>query len=75
VDRVSFCARSKRISPLKTDPAETLTAVLSGELEARKEGRLLGRYAAGEFIGLGCIMPDAPEFCDATLANPARVMP
>ncbi len=56
------------------DPAETLTAMLSGEVEARKDDRVFGRYANGEFIGLGCIMIDAPEFCDAIVTSPARVM-
>ncbi len=56
------------------NPAETLTAVLTGEIEARKGGRLLGTYDPGDFVGLGCIMADAPEFCDAIVTRPARVM-
>jgi CRP-like cAMP-binding protein len=56
------------------NPAETLTAILTGEIEARTGDRVLGTYDPGDFVGLGCIMTDAPEFCDATVTRPARVM-
>ena len=56
------------------NPAETLTAVLTGQIEARKGDRLLGTYDSGDFVGLGCIMADTTEFCDAIVTRPARVM-
>ena len=54
-------------------PAGTLTAVLTGELEAKKGERMLGTFGPGDFVGLGSIMTDAHEFCDVTVSRPARV--
>jgi hypothetical protein len=56
------------------DPAENVVAVTTGELKARKSGRVLGSYGPGDLIGLGCIMTNAKEFCDTTVTRPARVM-
>ena len=56
------------------DPAESVTAILSGEMEARTGERVLGTYDPGDFIGLGCIMTDAKAFSDTAVIRPARVM-
>ena len=56
------------------DPPESLVAVVRGELEARREGRLLGRAGPGDLAGLASVLGGSPEIYDARVTQPARVM-
>ncbi len=56
------------------DPADSLLAVVRGELEARRNGRLLGYSHSGDLAGLASVLGRAPEFFDATVTQPARVI-
>ena len=56
------------------DPPETLEAVVRGELEARRGGRVLGYARPGDLAGLASMLGDSPELFDTTVTQPARVM-
>ncbi|MGE5548600.1 MAG: Crp/Fnr family transcriptional regulator [Solirubrobacterales bacterium] len=56
------------------DPADTLEAVVRGEVEARRKGRVLGHARPGDLVGLACVLGDAPELYDATVTQPARLI-
>jgi CRP-like cAMP-binding protein len=56
------------------DPPESLEAVVSGQLEARKDGRLLGQSVPGDLVGLASLLGGLPEVYDSTVTRPARVM-
>ncbi len=56
------------------DPPNSLEAVLRGELEARRNGRLLGHTRPGDLAGLASVLGGSPELYDATVTQPARVM-
>jgi len=56
------------------DPPESLVAVVRGELEARREGRVLGRAGPGDLAGLASVLGGSPEIYDARVTQPARVM-
>jgi CRP-like cAMP-binding protein len=56
------------------DPADSLEAVLRGELEARRDGRVLGHARPGDLAGLASVLGGSPELFDATVTQPARVM-
>ncbi len=56
------------------DPPDSLEAVVRGELEARRDGRLLGHTHPGDLAGLASVLGGSPELFDATVTQPARVM-
>ena len=56
------------------DPPDSLEAVVRGELEARRGGRVLGHARAGDLLGLASVLGGSPELFDATVTQPARVM-
>jgi hypothetical protein len=56
------------------DSPESLEAVVRGEVEARKDGRLLGCSVPGDLIGLTSLLGGAPEVYDSTVTRAARVM-
>jgi CRP/FNR family cyclic AMP-dependent transcriptional regulator len=56
------------------DPPESLEAVVRGELEARRHGRVLGHSRRGDLVGLASVLSGSPELFDATVTQPARVM-
>jgi len=56
------------------DPADSLEAVVRGELEARRDGRVLGRAGPGDLAVLASVLGGSPELFDATVTQPARVM-
>ena len=45
-----------------------------GELEARRDGRVLGHACPGDLAGLASVLGGSPELYDATVTQPARVM-
>jgi hypothetical protein len=56
------------------EPPDSLEAVVRGELEARRDGRLLGRAGPGDLAGLASVLGGSPELFDATVTQPARVI-
>ncbi len=56
------------------DPSDSLEAVVQGELEARRRGRVLGHAQPGDLAGLASVLGGSPELFDATVTQPARVM-
>jgi len=56
------------------DPPDSLLAVVRGELEARRHGRVLGHARAGDLAGLASVLSGSPELYDATVTQPARVV-
>jgi Popeye-like protein len=56
------------------DPPDSLEAVVRGELEVRRHGRVLGHARPGDLTGLASVLSNSPELCDATVTQPARVM-
>ena len=56
------------------NPSESLEAVVRGELEARRHGRVLGHARPGDLAGLASVLGRSPELFDATVTQPARVM-
>jgi hypothetical protein len=56
------------------DPPDSLEAVVRGELEARRHGRVLGHARPGDLAGLASVLSGSPELYDATVTRPARVM-
>ncbi len=56
------------------DPPDSLEAVVRGELEARRDGRLLGHAHPGDLAGLASVLGGSPELFDTTVTQPARVM-
>ena len=56
------------------DPPDSLEAVVRGELEARRHGRVLGHARPGDLAGLASVLGGSPELFDATVTQPARVM-
>ena len=56
------------------DPADLLEAVVRGELEARRKGRVLGHARPGDLAGLTSVLGGSPELFDATVTQPACVM-
>jgi len=56
------------------DQPDSLEAVVRGELEARRHGRVLGHARPGDLAGLASVMSGSPELYDATVTQPARVM-
>jgi hypothetical protein len=56
------------------DPPDSLEAVVRGELEARRHGRVLGHARPGDLAGLASVLSGSPELYNATVTQPARVM-
>jgi hypothetical protein len=56
------------------DPADSLLAVIRGELEARRHGRLLGYARSGDLVGVATALGHSPELYDAIVTQPARVI-
>ncbi len=56
------------------DRPDSLEAVVRGELEARRGGRVLGYARAGDLTGLASVLGRSPELFDVTVTQPARVM-
>ncbi len=56
------------------DSSDSLEAVVSGELEARRNGRVLGHARPGDLAGLASVLGGSPELFDALVTQPARVM-
>ena len=56
------------------DPSGSLEAVVRGELEARRDGRVLGHARPGDLAGLASVLGGSPELFDVTVTVPARVM-
>jgi Popeye protein conserved region len=56
------------------DPPDSLEAVVRGELEARRDGRVLGHAHPGDLAGLASVLGGSPELFDTTVTQPARVM-
>jgi CRP-like cAMP-binding protein len=54
------------------DPPNSLEAVVRGELEARRNGRVLGHAHPGELAGVASVLGGSPELFDTI--EPARVM-
>ncbi len=52
------------------DPPVSLEAVVRGELEARRDGRVLGHARPGDLAGLASVLGGS----DATVTQPARVI-
>jgi hypothetical protein len=56
------------------DPPGTLEALVRGELEARRDGRVLGHARPGDLAGLASVLGGSPELFDTKVTEPARVM-
>jgi len=56
------------------DPSDSLEAVVSGEIELRRKGHVLGRVGPGDLAGLASVLGGSAEICDATVTQPARVV-
>jgi CRP-like cAMP-binding protein len=56
------------------DPPNSLEAVVRGELEARRNGRVLGHAHPGELAGVASVLGGSPELFDTIVTQPARVM-
>ncbi len=56
------------------DRPDSLEAVVRGELEARRRGRVLGHAGPGDLAGLASVLGGSPELYDATITQPARVI-
>jgi hypothetical protein len=56
------------------DSPTSLEAVVRGELEARRNGRVLGRAHPGELAGLACVLGGSPELFETRVTQPARVI-
>jgi Popeye protein conserved region len=55
-------------------PSGSLEAVVSGELEARRHGRVLGHARPGDLAGLATVLGRSPELFDVMVTQPARVV-
>jgi CRP-like cAMP-binding protein len=56
------------------DQSHSLEAVVRGELEACRHGRVLGRAGPGDLVGVASVLSGSPELYDARVTQPARVM-
>jgi CRP-like cAMP-binding protein len=56
------------------DPPDTLEALVRAELEARRDGRVLGHARPGDLAGLASVLGGSPELFDTKVTKPARVM-
>jgi Popeye protein conserved region len=56
------------------DPSDSVEAVVRGELEARRHGRVLGHARPGDLAGVASVLGGSPELFDATVTQPALVM-
>jgi hypothetical protein len=56
------------------DQPLSLEAVVRGELEARRHGRVLGHAGPGDLVGVASVLSGSPQLYDAMVTQPARVM-
>jgi hypothetical protein len=56
------------------DPPYSLEAVVRGELEARRDGRVLGHARSGDLAGLTSVLGGSLELFDTTVTQPTRVI-
>ncbi len=56
------------------DPPDSLEAVVRGELEARRDGRVLGHARAGDLARLASVLGGSPELFDTMVTQPACVI-
>jgi Popeye protein conserved region len=56
------------------DPPESVEAVVHGELEERRKGRVLGHARPGDLAGLASVLGGSPELYDVTVTQAARVI-
>ncbi len=56
------------------DPPGSIEAVVRGELEESRNGRLLGHASPGDLAGLASVLGGLPELYDTTVTQPARVI-
>ncbi len=56
------------------NPSDSLEAVVRGELEARRHGRVIGHAGSGDLAGLATVLGRSPELFDVTVTQRARVM-
>lgn len=56
------------------DPPVALEAVVRGELEVCRNGRVLGHARPGDLAGLASVLGGSPELFVTTVTKPARVM-
>lgn len=55
-------------------PSDPLEVVVRGELEARRNGHVLGHAGAGDLAGLASVLGGSAELYDAIVTEPARIM-
>jgi CRP-like cAMP-binding protein len=72
--RVHQYPRHTRLGHREEASARRVEAVVRGELEARRDGRVLGRAGPGDLAVLASVLGGSPELFDATVTQPARVM-
>ena len=58
----------------KGDIASKITALVSGTLEAKREGEDLGSFGAGDLLGISCVLANAPEMFDTSVTSPGRAL-
>jgi Popeye-like protein len=56
------------------NPPDTLEAVVRGELQVRRNGRVLGHARPGDLTGVASVLTGSPELFDTTATQPARVI-
>jgi Popeye protein conserved region len=56
------------------EPSDSVEAVVRGELEARRHGRVLGHARPGDLAGVASVLGGSPELFDATVTQRALVM-
>lgn len=56
------------------DPPDSLEAVVRGEVEARRRGRVIGHAGPGDLVGLASVLSGSPELFDTRVTQPARVI-
>ncbi len=63
-----------RVLHFTGDSPKSLEAIIRGEVEVRKDGRLLGRLHLGDLVGLACLLNNSSQFYEAIVTRPTRVM-
>jgi hypothetical protein len=56
------------------DLPDSLEAVVRGEMEARRGGRVVGHAGPGDLVGLTSVLGASPELFDTIVTQPARVV-
>jgi hypothetical protein len=55
-------------------PPDSVEAIVRGELEEGRKGRVLGHARPGDLAGLASVLGGSPELYDTTVKQPARVI-